>query len=196
MAAHGRPGQSWPDDRFNKDTLKNAKLRPFQASTGNMNHISKSLTVSHIVLDMDVTSKKRLFEQIGLLFENEDRIARANVFDALFAREKLGSTGLGLGVAIPHGRIRNLRDTVAVFVRSREGVPFDAPDDQPVRLVYAMLVPAHATEQHLIMLSELAQMFSDENLRESLLHESDPSEVHKLLTEWSPYAAAERTAAI
>lgn len=161
-----------------------------------MNHISKALTVSHVVLDMEVTSKKRLFEQIGLLFENEDRIARASVFDALFAREKLGSTGLGLGVAIPHGRIRNLRDTVAVFVRSREGIPFDSPDDQPVRLVYAMLVPEHATEQHLIMLSELAQMFSDETLRESLLLENDVSVVHRLLTEWSPYAAAERTAAL
>lgn len=161
-----------------------------------MNLISKSLTVSHVALDMDVTSKKRLFEQIGLLFENEDRVARASVFDALFAREKLGSTGLGLGVAIPHGRIKQLRDTVAVFVRARDGIPFESPDNEPVRLVYAMLVPEHATEQHLNMLSELAQMFSDADLREALLAEADPVAVHKLLTEWSPYAALKRTAAV
>jgi len=161
-----------------------------------MNLISKTLAVSHVALDMDVTSKKRLFEQIGLMFENEDRIARANVFDALFAREKLGSTGLGVGVAIPHGRIKNLRDTVAVFVRAREGIPFEAPDNEPVRLIFAMLVPAHATEQHLNMLSELAQMFSDADLREALLAEDNPAAVHKLLTEWSPYAATKRTAAV
>ncbi|MEP7155447.1 MAG: PTS sugar transporter subunit IIA [Betaproteobacteria bacterium] len=152
--------------------------------------------MSRVSLDMDITSKKRLFEQIGLMFENENRIARASVFDALFAREKLGSTGLGVGVAIPHGRIKQLRDTVAVFVRVKEGIPFESPDDEPVRLVYAMLVPAHATEQHLNMLSELSQMFSDVSLREALLAAGDPAAVYALLTEWSPYAALKRSAAI
>ena len=161
-----------------------------------MNLIRKSLALSHVALDLDVTSKKRLFEQIGLMFENEDRIARATVFDALFAREKLGSTGLGFGVAIPHGRIKHLRDTIAVFVRSREGIPFESPDDAPVRLIYAVLVPEHATEQHLQMLSELAQLFSDEPLRDALREESSPAAVHKLLTEWSPYAEIKRTAAV
>jgi PTS system nitrogen regulatory IIA component len=161
-----------------------------------MNLIRRSLSPSRVVLDMDITSKKRLFEQIGLMFENENRIARASVFDALFARERLGSTGLGLGVAIPHGRIKQLRDTVAVFVRPREGIPFEAPDDEPVRLVYAMLVPEHATEQHLNMLSELSQMFSDADLREALLTAADPAVVFQLLTEWSPYATIKRTAAV
>ena len=97
-----------------------------------MNPVSKILSASHVLLDLEISSKKRLFEQIGLTFENENRIARATVFDALFTREKLGSTGLGLGVAIPHGRIKQLRDTVAVFVRSKEGIPFDSPDGEPV----------------------------------------------------------------
>ncbi len=161
-----------------------------------MNLISKSLAVSRIVLDLDITSKKRLFEQIGLMYENDNRIARASVFDALFAREKLGSTGLGFGVAIPHGRIKQLRDTIAVFVRAKEGIPFDAPDNQPVRLVFAMLGPEHATEQHLNMLSEVAQMFSDDDLRSALLAAPNAETVHKLLTEWSPYATAKRTAAV
>lgn len=164
-----------------------------------MTLLSKHLSLSHVLLDLDVTSKKRLFEQIGLLFENESKIARANVFDALFAREKLGSTGLGYGVAIPHGRMKGLRDTVATFIRIKEGVPFEAHDGAPVRLVLAMLVPEHANEQHLNMLSELAQMFSDPDLRELLLHEPDASQAHKILTEWSPYttyAPTQRSAAL
>ena len=161
-----------------------------------MNFICKTLSTARIALDVDVTSKKRLFEQIGLMFENENRISRASVFDALFAREKLGSTGLGFQVASPHGRMKNLRDTVAVFVRAKEGIPFESPDGAPVRLVFAMLVPEHATEQHLNMLSELAEIFSDADLRQALLNETNPVAIHKLLTEWSPYAAIERTAAI
>lgn len=161
-----------------------------------MNFINKTLSASRIAIDVDLTSKKRLFEQIGLMFENENRIARASVFDALFAREKLGSTGLGFQVAIPHGRIKNLRDTVAVFVRAKEGIPFESPDGEPVRLVFAMLVPEHATEQHLNMLSELAEIFSDAELRDKLLTETNPVTIYKLLTEWSPYAAFKRTAVI
>ena len=161
-----------------------------------MTLLAKLLPISHVTLDLEVTSKKRLFEQIGLFFENENRLGRAQVFDALFAREKLGSTGLGFGVAIPHGRIKGLRETLAVFIRAKEGVPFESPDGEPVRLVFAMLVPEHATEQHLNMLSELAQMFSDAEFRDTLLLEPDPAAIHKLLTEWSPYAAIKRTATL
>ena len=167
-----------------------------------MTQLSKHLAVSHVALDLDVTSKKRLFEQIGLVFENENKIARVNVFDALFAREKLGSTGLGFGVAIPHGRIKGLREMVATFIRTKDGVPFEAPDGAPVHLVFAMLVPEHANEQHLNMLSELAQMFSDTDLRDRLLTEPDVAHVHALLTEWTPYttysshAPAKRSAAL
>lgn len=161
-----------------------------------MNFICKTLSATRVALDVELTSKKRLFEQIGLMFENDSRISRASVFDALFAREKLGSTGLGFQVAIPHGRIKNLRETIAVFVRAKEGIPFESPDGEPVRLVYAMLVPERATEHHLNMLSELAQLFSDADLRDALLHEPDPVAIHKLLTEWSPYAATERTATL
>ena len=76
---------------------------------------------------------------------------------------------------------------VATFIRTKEGVPFEAPDGEPVRHVFAMLVPEHANEQHLNMLSELAQMFSDPDLREMLLVETDPARIHTLLTEWTPY---------
>jgi nitrogen PTS system EIIA component len=158
---------------------------PNQASTPQTN-FAKHLPPSHVLLDLDVSSKKRLFEQIGLLFENENGIARATVFDALFAREKLGSTGLGHAVAIPHGRIKGLRDTLAVFIRTKEGVPFESPDTENVRLVFAMLVPEHANEQHLNLLSELAEAFSDTDFRDKLIVEKSSIGAHDLLSSWTP----------
>jgi nitrogen PTS system EIIA component len=161
-----------------------------------MNLVSKLLPLNHVLLGLDVGSKKRLFEQIGLLFENSRQIPRSRVFDSLFDREKLGSTGLGYGVAIPHGRIKAIKEPVCAFVRTATAIPFEAPDSQPVNLVFAMLVPEHATEAHLELLSELAQMFSDASLREALATTNDVQAAHRLITEWSPYAPAQRSAAV
>ena len=105
-----------------------------------MNLIAKLLPPSNIILDLEVTSKKRIFEQAGLLFENNQAIARSLVFDSLFAREKLGSTGLGQGVAIPHGRIKGLKSAVGAFIRVASPVPFDAPDGKPVSMAFVLLV--------------------------------------------------------
>ena len=161
-----------------------------------MNLVSRLLPLNHVVLGLDAGSKKRLFEQVGLLFENTRQIPRARVFDSLFDREKLGSTGLGYGVAIPHGRIRTLKEPVCAFARTAQPVAFEAPDGQPVSLVFAMLVPEHATEAHLELLSELAQMFSDPQLREALATTDDVQAAHRLITEWSPYAPPQRSAAV
>jgi PTS system nitrogen regulatory IIA component len=161
-----------------------------------MNLVSRLLPVNHVMLDLDVSSKKRLFEQIGLMFENSRQIPRARVFDSLFDREKLGSTGLGFGVAIPHGRIKTLKEPVCAFVRTATPIAFEAPDGAPVNLVFAMLVPEHATEAHLELLSELAQMFSDADLRAALCATHDIQAAHRLITEWSPYAPAQRSAAV
>ena len=161
-----------------------------------MNLVSRLLPLNHVLLDLDVSSKKRLFEQIGLLFENSRQIPRSRVFDSLFDREKLGSTGLGYGVAIPHGRIKTLKEPVCAFVRTSAPIPFEAPDGAPVNLVFAMLVPEHATEAHLEILSELAQMFSDAELRAALASTEDIQAAHRMITEWSPYAPAQRTAAV
>ena len=160
-----------------------------------MNLIAKLLPPSNILLDLDVTSKKRMFEQAGLLFENNQGIGRSLVFDSLFARERLGSTGLGRGVAIPHGRIKGLKDAVGAFVRLASPVPFDAPDGNPVNLAFFLLVPEQATERHLQTLSELAQLFSDRGLRERLATEKDPSSLHQTITAWQPYVADQRRAA-
>jgi PTS system nitrogen regulatory IIA component len=161
-----------------------------------MNLIAKLLPPSNILLDLDVTSKKRVFEQAGLLFENNQGVARSLVFDSLFARERLGSTSLGQGVAIPHGRIKGLKEPVAAFVRLAQAVPFDAPDGKPVNLVFVLLVPEQATEQHLQILSELAQMLSDRDLRGKLSTGTDASMLHQHITAWQPHVADQRRAAV
>lgn len=154
--------------------------------TETMNLISKLLLPENVLLDSDSTSKKRVFERVGILFENSHQIARSQVFDSLFAREKLGSTGLGQGVAIPHGRVKNLREGVAAFVKTQHPIPFDSPDGLPVNLIFVLLVPERATDLHLQLLAELAQMFSDKAFRERLLNASDPLQLHRLVSEWKP----------
>ena len=155
-----------------------------------MNRISKLLTARDILLDVTATSKKRLLENAALLFENEHRLERNRVFDSLFARERLGSTGLGHGVAIPHGRIKGLKAPLLAVLRSETPVPFEAPDGLPVRLLIVLLVPEHATEEHLEILSELAELLSDANLRQTLVEANDPAAIHKLLSDWEPYRPA------
>src|SRR5688500_11839820 len=160
-----------------------------------MTLVSKLLAPADVVIDLQVSSKKRLFEQVGLLFENQHALARSLVFDSLFARERLGSTGLGQGVAIPHGRIKGLKEALGAFIRLAQPVPFDAPDGNPVTLVFVLLVPEKATEKHLQILSELAQMFSDKALRESMSRAADAAALHQLIAAWQPDAAGQRRAA-
>jgi PTS system nitrogen regulatory IIA component len=146
-----------------------------------MNQIAKILPVSNIVVDLDVGSKKRMFEQAGLLFENQHGIARATIFDALFAREKLGSTGLGQGIAIPHGRIKGLKEATGALFRLKEPVAFESPDGQPVDLLFILLVPQAAAEKHLQLLSELAQMFASKSLRENLAAAENAEAIKELI---------------
>ena len=149
-----------------------------------MNLISKILLPENILLDTESTSKKRVFERVGPLFENNQQIARSQVFDSLFAREKLGSTGLGQGVAIPHGRVAKLRDATAAFVMTSHPIPFDAPDGQPVNLIFVLLVPERANDMHLQILGEFAQIFSDTQFRNRLLASKDTAGIHQLFDDW------------
>jgi PTS system nitrogen regulatory IIA component len=158
--------------------------------------LSRLLPVANVMLDLDATSKKRVFEHAGLTFENNQQIPRGEVFDSLFAREKLGSTGLGQGVAIPHGRVKGMKDAVGAFLRLSNAVPFDAPDAKPVNLVFVLLVPERATDLHLQILSELAQLFSDKTAREHLLMADSAEAAHKLIVEWEPHAPGQRSSAV
>lgn len=157
-----------------------------------MELIAKILPIANVIAELDAGSKKRAFEQVGQLLEEQLHLGRGKIFDSLFAREKLGSTGLGHGVAIPHGRIKGLRDTVGVFAHMKQPIPFDAPDGAPVSLLFVLLVPEQATDLHLQILGELAHMFSDRQLREHLNANHDRDVLHRLLTNWVPHASNKR----
>lgn len=151
-----------------------------------MTYFSKILPFENVVLDLDVSSKKRAFEQAGLIFENNCGIARSLVSDNLFARERLGSTGLGHGVAVPHGRIKGLKAPMAAFIRLSEPIPFESPDGQPVNLLVFLLIPDHVTQQHLEVLSEIAEMFSDDAFRTQIATDQNSAAVYTRLTGRQP----------
>ncbi|MCK2095947.1 PTS IIA-like nitrogen regulatory protein PtsN [Thauera aromatica] len=161
-----------------------------------MSLIPQLLPLSNVVVDLEASSKKRVFEQAGLLFENNQGIARSTVFDSLFTRERLGSTGLGQGIAIPHGRIKGLKEAAGAFLRLATPVQFDAPDGRPVNMLFVLLVPEQANETHLQLLSELAQMFSDRDFRDTLQSAPDAATIHRMFLDWGADAADQRRAAV
>ena len=149
-----------------------------------MNRLASILTPAHVQALVDVTSKKRAFEEAGLLFENLHGLSRALVTDSLFSRERLGSTGLGHGVAIPHGRIKGLKAPLAAVFQLATPIGFDAPDDHAVNLLIFLLVPEAATQRHLEILSEIAELLSDAALREQLTGTTDSAQLFGLITGW------------
>ncbi|MFZ1890960.1 MAG: PTS IIA-like nitrogen regulatory protein PtsN [Formosimonas sp.] len=151
-----------------------------------MNLLAKLLPATNIDLNVDASSKKRVFEHAAMMFENQQNIERSKVFDSLLARERLGSTGLGQGVAIPHGRIKGLKEATAAIVSLANPVAFDAPDAQPVSFLVFLLVPEQATQQHLEILSELAELLSDKALRDTLKSASTAGEILQLVQTWQP----------
>jgi len=149
-----------------------------------MNRLATILTPAQVLAHVEVTSKKRAFEEAGLLFENLHGLSRALVTDSLFSRERLGSTGLGHGVAIPHGRIKGLKAPLAAVFQLATPIGFDAPDDQVVNLLIFLLVPEAATQKHLEILSEIAELLSDAPLREQLGGCADSAQLHSLIAGW------------
>ena len=149
-----------------------------------MNRLASILPVTQVLVDVDATSKKRAFEEVGLLFESQHGLSRALITDSLFARERLGSTGLGHGVAIPHCRIKGLKAPMAAVLRLAQPIGFDAPDEQPVVLLIFLLVPEAATQKHLEILSEIAELLSDAHLRETIKTSRTADELHALIAGW------------
>lgn len=144
--------------------------------------LSEILSQNCVQLNADATSKKRVLESASeMLAQNDHNLSPRQVFDCLIAREKLGSTGLGHGVAIPHGRLPGLKETIGVFLRIPDGVDFDAPDGLPVDLVFALLVPEDSTDEHLQVLARIASFFDDEKSREALRGEESPEKARELL---------------
>ena len=149
-----------------------------------MNRLSQILPPTQVMVHVEATSKKRAFEEAGLLFENQHGLNRALVTNSLFARERLGSTGLGHGVAIPHGRIKGLKAPMAAVFLLQAPIGFDAPDEQAVALLIFLLVHEAATQKHLEILSEIAELLSDSALREQLKTSADAAALHQLIASW------------
>jgi PTS system nitrogen regulatory IIA component len=143
------------------------------------------LVIERIGTGVDVASKKRLLQTLAdLLAEGDAALSSETVLECLLDRERLGSTGLGHGIALPHSRMREVAEARCAFVQLLQGVDYDAIDGEPVDLALALLVPEEATETHLQLLSALATMFSDEELRKRLRGVTSSAEVLALFDAW------------
>lgn len=142
--------------------------------------IDELVTPERVVADVDVHSKKRALERLStLLAEAAPNLPAAEIFDSLLKRERLGSTGLGEGIAIPHGRLAGLEHAIGALITLREPVAFDAADDAPVDLVFALLVPEQCSDEHLHILSRLAELFRQPGFTRSLREAGDSAELFR-----------------
>jgi PTS system nitrogen regulatory IIA component len=140
------------------------------------------IAVDRIGNGLKIGSKKRLLEVLAdLLSSDQQSLDPETVFEHLLERERLGSTGLGHGIALPHARMKEVTEALGAFVRLQEGVSFDAIDDEPVDLAFALLVPESANEIHLQLLSQLASMFSGDQLRQELRDAASADQILELL---------------
>ncbi len=145
--------------------------------------IDDILSPECVLPNQDCHSKKDALDTLAkTIADSDNAISQTEVFDCLIAREKLGSTGLGNGIAIPHGRLSNSKKTIAAFLQLDEGIDYDAVDKQPVDLLFALIVPEESTDEHLQTLATLAEMFSDKNIIRKLRRGRSANEIHSILT--------------
>jgi PTS system nitrogen regulatory IIA component len=149
-----------------------------------MNALTNLFTPDCIALDVPAKSRADAFAAAGELFAKQTGIEANSVVEFLNARENLGSTALGAGVAIPHGRVKGLKQPSAAFMRLQTPIDFAAPDNDPVSILIFLLVPEKATQQHLEILSSIAQLLSDADARQTLSSATDPVKVCELLQRW------------
>lgn len=144
------------------------------------------ISPERVVSNVQAKSKKRAFETIsGVIASNADISMGVNdIFDSLIARERLGTTAIGHGIAIPHGRVKESNETIGAFMQLSEGIDCDALDNQAVKLIFAVLVPEKTNEEHLQLLARLAQMFKNSDLREKLMAAPDNQTLYDLLVQW------------
>jgi PTS system nitrogen regulatory IIA component len=150
------------------------------------------IDTKRIGCQVEAKSKKRVLEQLGrLLAQTLPGLTQDLIFDRLLERERLGSTGLGQGIALPHARMKEVPQAYGAFIQVRKGVEFDAFDNQPVDLAFALLVPESATEEHLQLLASLASMFSNPQVCAELRESASPDEVLQKILDWeaSPQTA-------
>ena len=133
-----------------------------------MTIISRYLSTDDIVADLGVPDKGRAFEEIASIVERNHKVSHGLVLSALWRRERIGSTAIGHGIAIPHARIEEISEPIVLFVRTRHPIVFNSPDHMPVSVLLVILVPEHATEEHLQILASATEKFSDRAFRDRL----------------------------
>lgn len=143
--------------------------------------VSALLSPQAIFLDTEITSKKKLLELIANIVADRTKLPESTIYSNLLNRERLGSTGLGQGFAVPHARLNDLDKTMACFFRLKDAVNFEAPDNQPVDLVFTIIIPEEATEEHLLILSSLARIFSREEVCDAIRNASDKDEIAQII---------------
>ena len=149
-----------------------------------MNALTDLFTLDHIALNNPAKNRVEAFAAAGDLFAKQTDLEAEAVISFLNAREDLGSTALGAGVAIPHGRVKGLKNPIAAFLKLKDPIEFAAPDGEAVSILIFLLVPEKATQQHLEILSSIAQLLSDQDARQSLATETNPEKVFQLLQTW------------
>jgi PTS system nitrogen regulatory IIA component len=148
--------------------------------------LSEILSTDRVVAGAALGSKKKVLEELSKRLATGAGLTAEDVFNSLIGREKLGSTGLGHGVAIPHGRVAGVSKSIGAFMRLKHAVDYDAHDGAPVDLVFGLLVPQQATEEHLKHLAAIAEMFSNEAFCAKLRETTDDKALHKLITHYTP----------
>jgi nitrogen PTS system EIIA component len=149
--------------------------------------ISEILGADRVLSGVTFTSKKKALEELAkLLAHGQPSIAANDILTSLTAREKLGSTGLGRGVAIPHGRIAGVSSSVGAFMRLKHPLDYDAHDGNPVDLVFGLMVPQNANEEHLKHLAAIAELFSDEAFCTQLRSAESDAALFTLIARYQP----------
>lgn len=143
--------------------------------------ISALLSPQKIFIDTEVTSKKKLLELIANVVAGQTQVPESTIYSNLLNRERLGSTGLGKGFAVPHARIPDLDKTIGCFFRLKDAVNFESPDNQPVDLVFTIIIPEQATEEHLLILSSLARIFSQTEVCQAIRMAGGKEEIEKII---------------
>mgnify|MGYP006186967111 CR=1 FL=1 len=148
--------------------------------------LSKDCTKSAVLFN----SKKRILEYIAELAHQQlPQLPESTIFEALMAREKLGSTGIGGGIAIPHGKLKDVTSPVLVFVVSQDAIQFDAIDNQPVDIFCAILIPEDQCQAHLSTLAGIAKLLSQKDLTKKIRHAQTNQQLYQLLLEHSTMAS-------
>lgn len=151
--------------------------------------LDKLLTPERISCQQPVASKKRALEMMcELLANGQSDLDESQIFSCMLERERLGSTGVGHGVAIPHSRMEGVEQALVAVAVLESGIDYDAIDGQDVDILFALLVPQECTEEHLQILASAAEMFSDQQLCNSLRQAKDSQSIYDLISRWQPHS--------